>query len=78
MGFRLEELFVYIAIDVDGDETVPLFPAPVAEGYVIFIAADRKRLAQLRPLAKEYVRSTGRPLRLVRFIKDAVLEDIES
>ena len=56
-GFRVEELWVFIGIDDDGDEGVMAFQS--GQGVVPLVAADETRRRQLEPIAKQIAEVKG-------------------
>lgn len=71
-GFRDSEVFIYIAIDEDGDEAVPAFRA--ADGaWMPMVMADKARVKSLKPVA-ERMRREGVTLKLIRL---STREDVD-
>lgn len=65
IGFRVSEIWAFIARDDDGDEGVIAIPTGL--GIMPAVAADQARLDSLRPYAQTAARVRGRDVRLVRF-----------
>lgn len=66
VGFRIESLWAYLAVHADGDEGV--IGGQIGFTSVPFVAADKRRLDQLRPVAEKAARLPGAPpIILVRF-----------
>lgn len=66
----IDNIYVFIAHNpgigegvVGGTVNVP----GVGPSFIPFVCADRLRVDQLMPMARELVVLTGRPIRLVRF-----------
>lgn len=74
MGFRIETLTAYVAVDpADGDEGVVGHRMP--DGTTMpLIGADETRIKDLRPYAEAVAAATGQQIKLVRF---SVREDLE-
>ena len=62
---RIEHLWAFLSIDKDGDEAV--CAAKMGDTWMPLVAADEKRLDQLRPIAEQVARQIGRPIHLVKF-----------
>jgi hypothetical protein len=72
-GFKIESIHAFVAVDpVDGDEGVMAFYS--ANGPVPMIAADKRRLDELRPLAERLAEEAGLEVRLLRFDKRTTVE----
>lgn len=72
--FRIDEVFVFVVVDKDGTEGVPAVPG--GAGLVMpMIAADRRRLDLLRPIAEREAKRMGVKFTLARF---SVREDLET
>jgi hypothetical protein len=67
MGFRIETLTAYVAVDPkDGDEGI--IGHALSEGTMMpLIGADAKRIEDLRPYAEQVAAATGQQIKLVRF-----------
>ena len=74
VGFRITRLWAYLAVHDDDDEGVIGMQTP--DGWVPLVAADRARLASLRPYAEHVAASAGLVVRLVRFEQMTVEEEI--
>jgi hypothetical protein len=72
VGFRIRELWAFLAVHDDNDEGVVGMLTP--NGWVPMVVADKTRLDQLLPKARELARSQGKTIRLVRF---HVRQDVE-
>lgn len=71
-GFRITEIHVICGIDPDGDfEGIPA--KFTSMGPIPLIAADAKRLSQIKQMAQEIADITQRNFKIVRF---SVREDI--
>jgi hypothetical protein len=68
---RIEQIWAYLSVD-DGGEGV--CAAPFANGTIPLIAADKRRLDQLKPTARSLASMFKKPVRLVRFKQR---EDVE-
>lgn len=64
-GFRIDRLWAFLSIGEDGDEGVCSISTTL--GHMPMVAADRRRVDQLRPYAAKVAKTTGRPVRLARF-----------
>lgn len=73
-GFRVSEVYAFLAIDVDGDEGVPAIR--VGATLMPLVAFDLDRMKSLRPVAENLARE-GTPMRLARFTNREDLEQIE-
>jgi hypothetical protein len=72
---RIDEVFVFIAKDVDG-EGVPAFMTP--DGMMLpMVCADKARVDSLREMAKRMVRETRNKITLCRFSLREEIEVIE-
>jgi len=79
-GDRVMELWTYLAIDsVDDCEGIAGITA-ILDGQrtvMPMIAADKARIASLRPVAQEMARREKVKLRLVRFVRAETTEEVE-
>lgn len=65
-GFKITSIWAYISVDpVDGDEGILAFQS--GYGTMPMIAADKRRLDQLRPMAEAIAQDFGIEVHLVRF-----------
>lgn len=62
-SYKVEELWLYVGIDQDGDEGVAAFQQPNGN-WMPMLCADKHRLAHIRPIA-EGMRASGVKLKLV-------------
>jgi len=77
MAFRIETIHAFIAPDpINGDEGVVAWMTPTDRMWMPLIAADPARLKELRPLAEEVARITGRKIKLVRFEARVEVEEL--
>lgn len=65
-GFKISEIFAFIATDDEGTEGVISMTTPLL-GTVPLLGADPARIESLRPVAEETARTTGVPIVLARF-----------
>jgi hypothetical protein len=72
MSFRCTTMWAFLSIDEDDDEGVIAVRMP--NGWMPLVAADEKRLEDLRPFVTHAVADSGRTVRLARF---TVREDVE-
>lgn len=74
---RIDELYCYVSVDAqDGNEG--LVGAPIGPiGCMPLVAADKARLSQLTPLAEELAKQFNIKIRLVKFSKREVIEEID-
>lgn len=72
LGFRIITLHAFIAKGSDNDEGV--VAAKFGDTWLPLIAADEKRLEQLKPLAQKAAAEAGVAVQLVRFVRGQVVE----
>ena len=73
-GHRITEMYVFVAIEKDGDEGVCAF---MHDGTMLpMVGSDRRRVDSLRPIAQAIADQTDTPIRLLRFISSEVVETI--
>lgn len=72
MAFRIEAVHAFVAVDEDGEEGI--IGMQTMKGWLPFVAADKTRLDQLRPIAQSIANQTNKEVRLLRF---AIREDVE-
>ena len=72
MGFKIEDIWLFVSVGHDGDEGVCAFQ--VADGWMPMVAADEKRLEQLKPIAARLAQSTGQTVQLKRFESSRVID----
>lgn len=70
-GFRITEIHAITAIGEDGEEGVPAWMSTV--GPIPLIAADPRRLDQIKALAQQIADATDQNFKITRF---SVREDI--
>jgi hypothetical protein len=68
---RIDRLWAFLSVD-DGGEGV--IAAPLGNMTVPLVAADKRRVDDLIPIAKQMARVFGKPIRLAKFSKR---EDVE-
>jgi hypothetical protein len=73
---RIDEMWVYVSIDSDGNEGVVGSYVP-GSGWVPLMATDPQRLELIRPMALAVARQSGMRIRLVKFSSREVLETID-
>ncbi len=72
MSFHIEAIHAFLAVDEDGEEGV--IGMMTKAGWVPFVAADLKRLEELRPKAEDIALITNKRVRLAKF---SIREDID-
>lgn len=71
---RIEEVWAFVSVDPDdGNEGVCAFRT--GDAWMPLIAADTKRLEQLRQIAKDLSKFTKNKIKLVKFTKREELEE---
>jgi hypothetical protein len=72
MGFKISHVYLFIAVDPNGNESVPA----VSEGDVFMplVATEPARVNDLREIARRLSRESGERITLCRF---SVREDLE-
>jgi len=75
LGFVIERLFAFVAVDAEGGEGVVGVPHPFF-GIVPAIGADEARVRSLRPAVEELQRITGKRIQLVMFSTRTVIEEL--
>jgi hypothetical protein len=68
---RIDSIWAYLSVDEGGEGVCA---APIGGITVPMIAADKRRLDILRPIAQMIARHFGKPVRLVQFTKREELE----
>jgi hypothetical protein len=74
-GFRITEMWAFIAVHDDGDESV--VAAPIGDTVMPLVAADRVRVDQLRRVAMRIGKIVGKEIKLVHFSEVTVEEVFE-
>jgi hypothetical protein len=69
---RIEAIWAYLSVDEGGEGVCA---APIGGTFLPMIAADKRRLDQLKPMARALAARFKMPVRLVRF---TAREDIET
>lgn len=72
---RIDEMFAFVAIDKTG-EGVMGFMGPSGQWFPM-VGADMARVDQLRPMAQEIARTSGKEIKLLKFSKREELEVIK-
>jgi hypothetical protein len=75
-GQKITMLYAWVVTEPDGGEGIAGANIPALGGMVPLVGADRERMASLRPHAELVRRSSGYPVRLVRFGTREVLEEL--
>lgn len=73
MQNKITTIHAFIAEEEDGSEGLCAFQSP-GYGWIPMVAADPDRVQSLREYAEGIARSTGRPVKLIRF---SVRSDLE-
>lgn len=73
-GHRINLMYAFIAIGEDGDEGVCAMYTP--EGWVPMVGSDMTRVDQLRPIAAEIAKRTGKMVHLRRFAQMEIVNVI--
>ena len=76
MPLKIEEIFAYVGVDDDGNESVAELQIPGC--WVPLVATDWDRVQSLKPLASQIAKAAGRPMKLVKFRERIEVEDITS
>lgn len=75
---RIEEVYVFVCLDVDGTEGVPAVQLPALPGVVVpMMGADMARAENFRAHAEQLAKD-GRPVTLLRFTGREVVERFEA
>lgn len=74
MSFKITELYAFAAVADDGDEGIASFLA--GDKWMPMVAADKARLEQFTPIAKEMSKATGKTIRVLRFSNRETIETI--
>lgn len=72
---RIDEMFAFVVIDETG-EGVTGFMGPNGQWFPM-VGADMARIDQLRPMAHELARMSGKEIRLLKFSRREELEVIK-
>lgn len=75
MGFEIKSIWAFVAIH-PGDEDEGVTACKIGDQWMPLIAADEKRLKDLRPMAQLIARETKIDIKLVRFDVRTELETI--
>jgi hypothetical protein len=73
---RIDQIWAVLSVDETGEGVVA---APIQQGMltVPLIAADEARLEDIKKLAYQLAKLTGKKMRLVKFSTRTVVEEIE-
>lgn len=69
---RIDEVWVFVSLDENGDEGVCGFMGP--SGWMPMVAADAARLAVVYPLAQDLVDRFGAAVQLIRLSNRSVVD----
>jgi hypothetical protein len=72
---HIDDVWLFLSIDEDGDEGVCAFHA--GDVWMPMIATDLKRVESFKPLAQRMVAEGGMPIRLVKFTQRVDVETYE-
>jgi hypothetical protein len=76
VSFRIESVFLFIAIDGNGSEGVAAAAIGPNKSWVPLIAADEARLKALVPVAKEIADQTHCKIKLIKMTTREDIMDI--
>jgi hypothetical protein len=73
---RIDQIWAVLSVDEGGEGVVA---APIQQGMltVPLIAADEARMQDIKKLAYQLTKLTGKKMRLVKFSTRTVIEEIE-
>jgi len=71
---QIEAIYAWVCVEPAGGEGIPA--AHIAGYPMPLIGADLERMRSLRPYAEQLRRTTGYPVRLIRFGVREVLEEL--
>lgn len=75
MPDKIKTMTAFVSVDEDGNEGVCATFNP-GMGWMPMVGADHARVESFRDLAKEIARTSGKPVKLVRFSVRSDLETI--
>lgn len=75
LGFVITDIYAFVAVHPDGDEGI--LGQSVAGVLMPLIGADLTRLQQLRPMAEQIAKQSGKVVKLVRFTHRTELDVIQ-
>lgn len=70
---KIEEVYCFVSVDEGGEGVVGHNFGGV---MMPFVCADKARMEQLKPIAKEMAQMTGRKIKLIKLTHREELEDI--
>lgn len=74
-GFRIQELYLVVSVDVDDQEGIVQFPTE--QGYVPLFAADARRLELIIEAAHKMHEHDGGRMQIIKLSTREVVETIE-
>lgn len=75
---RIEQMYAFVCLDPeDNTEGIPAFIDPATGMPMPMVAADMKRVEQMRPIAEGLVKQTGVRITLCRFEVRTEIEVLE-
>lgn len=74
MGFTIESIHAFVAVDEKGDEGVAAFR--MGDHWFPMVAADERRLESLKKMAKKIAMDTGKTLRIMKFTTKETIGEI--
>ncbi len=78
MRFRISTIWAFVALEDDQEGIcAQMVVGPGGNTWMPMIGADEKRLEQLRPIAAEIAKASGKRIELIRFVRGAVVETFE-
>lgn len=75
MGFVIADIYAFVAVHPDGDEGI--LGQSIGGVLMPLIGADLTRLQQLRPMAEQIAKESGKVVKLVRFTNRTELDVIQ-
>lgn len=76
MPFKIEIIRAYVAEDEKGEEGI--VAAQMGGVMMPLICADKVRFEQMRPVAQQIARASGKNIKIIQFTRRIVLGDLET
>ena len=71
---KIDEIFAFVAVDADGEGITGFMNS--SGQWMPLVGADMKRVEQLRPIAQDIAKQSGKTIRLIHFSTRTELEVI--
>lgn len=74
---KITEMYAFVSVDEGGEGVVGMtMPVNGRETFMPFVCADKKRMEQLKPIAIDIARKSGKKIKLIKLTNRKDLETL--